>query len=98
MLSYYLVTLRKAVDASGKPTPQRPLCLVGPEKLRLGELLPGMVSEVKLVHSTPHTTRAPRDGEVEGEDYFFVSMEEMMEGLQNKMFIEAGKYKVSATF
>jgi guanylate kinase len=87
---------RAAVDEQGAPTPQRPLCLVGPEKLQIGEALPATIGTIPLVHSIPHTTRAPRDGEVEGQDYYFISMEVMTDGLQNKMFIEAGKYKVQA--
>ena len=92
--SYHIVKLRGTVDDSGKPYPTRPLCIVGPEKLRFGEALAQALPQYTFVHSIPHTTRAPRPGEVEGDDYYFVSMDAMMDGLANKMFIEAGKYKV----
>lgn len=40
------------------------------------------------------TTRAPRDGEVHGRDYHFVSSVEQMErDIQAHLFIEAGRYK-----
>jgi guanylate kinase len=62
--------------------------------LRFSEALAQALPNMTFVHSIPHTTRAPRDGEVDGDDYYFVSMDAMSEGLANKMFIEAGKYKV----
>ena len=40
------------------------------------------------------TTREPRDGEVDGRDYHFVSSVEQMErDIQAHLFIEAGRYK-----
>ena len=42
----------------------------------------------------PDTTRTPRDGEVDGRDYHFVSSVEQMErDIQAHLFIEAGRYK-----
>ncbi|MEM7467600.1 MAG: guanylate kinase, partial [Pseudomonadota bacterium] len=42
----------------------------------------------KLVASTSHTTRAMRDGEVNGEDYFFVSLNEFESMRQADKFLE----------
>ena len=43
---------------------------------------------------TLDTTREPRDGEVDGRDYHFVSSVEQMEkDIQAHLFIEAGRYK-----
>lgn len=43
---------------------------------------------------TPDTTREPREGEVDGRDYHFVSSVELMErDIQAHLFIEAGRYK-----
>lgn len=40
------------------------------------------------------TTREPRDGEVDGRDYHFMSSVEQMErDIQAHLFIEAGRYK-----
>lgn len=53
----------------------------------------------KYVSSPPtntcsDTTREPRDGEVDGRDYHFVSSVEQMErDIQAHLFIEAGRYK-----
>lgn len=42
----------------------------------------------------PHTTRPPREGEIEGQDYYFVnSREDMEHDIKNHLFIEAGQYK-----
>ena len=60
----------------------------------MSEALSLALPELTFVHAIPHTTRAAREGEVEGEDYYFVSMETMMAGLSSKMFIEAGKFNV----
>ena len=40
------------------------------------------------------TTRSPREGEVDGRDYHFISSVEQMErDIQAHLFIEAGRYK-----
>ena len=92
--SYQVVKLRHAFESDGSITASRPLCIVGPEKLRFNEALIVALPSVEFVHVIPHTTRAPRSDEVNGDDYYFVSMDEMNEGLSNKMFIEVGRYKV----
>ena len=44
-----------------------------------------------LVISTSATTRSPRDGEVNGIDYFFISKEEFEEKINNNEFLEFAK-------
>ena len=41
----------------------------------------------KLMFSVSHTTRKKREGEVEGQDYFFVSEEEFMRMVERGEFI-----------
>ena len=41
--------------------------------------------------STSATTRSPRDGEVDGVDYFFISKEEFEEKIKNNEFLEFAK-------
>jgi guanylate kinase len=45
----------------------------------------------KLMFSVSHTTRKKREGEVEGQDYFFVSEEEFMKMVEKGEFIEWAK-------
>lgn len=40
----------------------------------------------------PHTSRAPREGEVHGQGYFFMEREAMEEDIQNEKFLEHGEY------
>ena len=49
---------------------------------------------INVMWNIVDTTRAPRDGEVDGRDYHFVSSVEQMErDIQAHLFIEAGRYK-----
>mmetsp|Transcript_9269 Transcript_9269/g.23806 ORF Transcript_9269/g.23806 Transcript_9269/m.23806 type:complete len:1399 (+) Transcript_9269:36-4232(+) len=49
---------------------------------------------LKAVHKVmvPHTTRPPREGELEGQDYHFVSRKEFQDMLQEDMFTDHGKH------
>lgn len=51
----------------------------------LGKLL---ASEPNLYFSISSTTRAPREGEKEGVNYFFVSTDEFKAGIENNEFLE----------
>ena len=47
-----------------------------------------------FLYTLVDTTRAPREGEVDGRDYHFVpSVEQMERDIQAHLFIEAGRYK-----
>ncbi|MCP4215713.1 MAG: guanylate kinase [bacterium] len=41
-----------------------------------------------IIFSTSHTTRVIRDGETEGEDYYFISKEQFLEKIKNNEFVE----------
>ena len=45
-----------------------------------------------LVYSISMTTRPPREGEVDGEDYYFVSREEFERRIREEMFIEYAEF------
>ena len=45
-----------------------------------------------LVYSTSMTTRSPREGEVEGIDYYFVSKEEFEQRIKDDRFLEYAKF------
>ncbi|VDM28478.1 unnamed protein product [Toxocara canis] len=40
-----------------------------------------------------HTSRPPKENEVDGRDYHFVSKEQMQEDVKNNLFIEAGQFQ-----
>ncbi|XP_065644773.1 disks large homolog 1 isoform X2 [Hydra vulgaris] len=70
----------------------RPVIILGPLKDRLNDDLIQEFPE-EFGSCVPHTTRPPRDHEVDGRDYHFVtSREKMEEDIANHLFIEAGQY------
>jgi guanylate kinase len=68
----------------------RPVVFVGPSGIgkntiitHLMELYPG-----RFAFSVSHTTRAPREGEVDGVNYHFVTREKFEQDAANKKFLE----------
>lgn len=45
-----------------------------------------------LVYSVSMTTRKPREGEVDGKDYYFVSKEEFLQRIEGKQFLEYAEF------
>lgn len=71
---------------------RRPVIILGPMKDMINDDLIAEYPD-KFQSCVPHTTRPPRDYEVDGRDYHFVSSREQMEkDIQNHLFIEAGQY------
>lgn len=70
----------------------RPIIILGPLKDRLSDdLIQDFPNE--FGSCVPHTTRPPRDTEVNARDYHFVdSREKMEQDIANHLFIEAGQY------
>lgn len=55
-------------------------------------LIKKLISEFPcIVQSISYTTRAPRKGEVEGKDYFFISREEFQKKVRNGEFLESAQ-------
>lgn len=48
--------------------------------------------ELNLAYSISMTTRAPRAGEVDGEDYFFVSRETFLKAIENGELLEYAEF------
>lgn len=71
----------------------RPVVILGPLKERINDDLISEYPE-RFGSCVPHTTRAPREGEIDGRDYHFVSSREQMErDIEAHLFIEAGQYR-----
>jgi guanylate kinase len=65
------------------------IVIVAPSGTGKSSLLKKLRSEFAFIKwSVSHTTRSPRDGEKDGEDYFFISREEFLEGISQHKFIE----------
>lgn len=68
----------------------KPFVLVGPSGVGKGTLTKSMLEKHQGLFgfSVSYTTRAPREGEVDGVNYHFVSKEEFMAMVDDKEFIE----------
>jgi guanylate kinase len=69
----------------------RPLIILGPSKDQVTDQLVSEFPE-SFGSCIPHTTRPQREDEVNGEDYLFISRDEMEEDMRKGLFIEAGQY------
>jgi guanylate kinase len=68
------------------------LVLSGPSGAGKSTIINAASNEIgEYYFSVSTTTRAPRDGEKDGVDYYFVSKEEFEEGIKNGDFLEYAK-------
>ncbi len=66
--------------------------LSGPSGVGKGTVLAGLFKNFSGVnYSVSVTTRKPREGEIDGQDYFFVSKEEFARMRNNNEFIESAR-------
>ncbi|KAF9221451.1 guanylate kinase [Gyrodon lividus] len=72
----------------------RPLVVFGPSGVGKGTLLKRLFSEFpdKFGFSVSHTTRAPRPGETDGNEYHFVTREKFKSLLSEDAFIEHAQF------
>uniref|UniRef100_A0A7E4ZZ59 Disks large homolog 1 n=1 Tax=Panagrellus redivivus TaxID=6233 RepID=A0A7E4ZZ59_PANRE len=69
----------------------RPVIILGSLKDRINDTLVSQFPN-RFSSCVPHTSREPRENEVNGRDYYFVSKAEMEAEVRNNMFIEAGQF------
>lgn len=66
--------------------------MVGPSGVGKGTILEGIKEDWKnddrFLFPVTATTRDPREGEVHGKDYFFMSKEDFKKGIENDEFLE----------
>uniref|UniRef100_A0A0N4ZJA6 Disks large homolog 1 n=1 Tax=Parastrongyloides trichosuri TaxID=131310 RepID=A0A0N4ZJA6_PARTI len=70
----------------------RPVIILGVLKDRINDELIRR-QPYRFAPCIPHTSRLPRDNEVNGKDYYFVSKSQMEYDVQNNVFIEAGQFQ-----
>ena len=70
------------------------IIFTGPSGVGKGTILADFFKKVdnKIVYSISNTTRNPRDGEINGMHYFFISKEEFEEMISNNQFLEYACY------
>jgi guanylate kinase len=54
--------------------------------------MPFWIVSFRVARSVSATTRAPRPGETDGVDYFFLTPEQFREGIANQFFLEHAQY------
>lgn len=72
----------------------RPVALYGPVKDEIEALREDLACDdrfYKMELIVPYTTRPPKEGEIDGVKYHFVSMQEMKRDLARHKFVEAGE-------
>ncbi|KAI8996378.1 guanylate kinase [Trametes punicea] len=72
----------------------RPLVISGPSGVGKSTLLKRLFADYpdKFGFSVSHTTRAPRSGELDGKDYYFVSQDRFKELISQGAFIEYAQF------
>ena len=85
-----LDSLEKRVSALEQQQQSRPVVICGPSGVGKGTLLTRLMKEHpdKFGFSVSHATRKPRPGEVNGQDYHFVTVPAMEAAIKNGEFIE----------
>ena len=70
------------------------IILSGPSGVGKGTVRKVLVQDesLNLAYSISMTTRGPRNGEIEGKDYFFVTKEKFLEALQKNELLEHARF------
>ena len=74
------------------PKRGRLVVVSGPSGVGKGTVLKYVLSHDEFVYSVSATTRAPREGEENGRDYFFISREKFEAMIKNNEFVEYAQY------
>lgn len=77
-----------SVDGQEVLTPGRMVLISGPSGCGKSTIIQRLVSDERVEFSVSATTRAKREGEVEGVDYHFLSKEEFRAKVEGGAFIE----------
>ena len=68
------------------------IVISGPSGVGKGTICDRLLKEVNAWYSVSTTTRSPREGEVDGVNYFFISKDEFKKRIENGEFLEYNIY------
>lgn len=68
------------------------IVLSGPSGVGKGSICKSILDKFNSWYSVSMTTRSPREGEVDGKDYYFVSVSEFEKKIEEDDFLEYAKY------
>ncbi|KAK4295450.1 hypothetical protein Pmani_031971 [Petrolisthes manimaculis] len=73
---------------------KRPIVLIGPPNIGRHELRQKLMEDrERFAAAIPHTSRAKRDSELNGQDYHFISRQEFENDILQRKFVEHGEYE-----
>ncbi|KAJ1346218.1 hypothetical protein KIN20_000964 [Parelaphostrongylus tenuis] len=90
-----LLTYEEVLLYLARTDRKRPLVLCGPEGVGCLELRQRLLESdrERLAGPVPYTTRPPRDGEIDGIHYHFVSKQRFLDDSKAGKFVEYGEYE-----
>ena len=68
------------------------IVISGPSGVGKGTICNKLINELNAWYSVSTTTRAPREGEVDGVNYYFITKEEFEKKIKNDEFLEYNVY------
>ena len=68
------------------------IVISGPSGVGKGSICSPLIKELNACYSISVTTREPREGEIDGVNYFFISREEFEDGIEKGRFLEYNIY------
>jgi len=73
---------------------KRPIVLIGPPNIGRHELRQKLMDDVdRFAAAVPHTSRPKKDGEIDGQDYYFISRQQFEADILSRKFVEHGEYE-----
>uniref|UniRef100_A0A1B6C910 MAGUK p55 subfamily member 5 n=1 Tax=Clastoptera arizonana TaxID=38151 RepID=A0A1B6C910_9HEMI len=73
---------------------KRPIVLIGPPNIGRHELRQRLMEDTeRFAAAIPHTSRSRKDGEVDGQDYHFITRAQFEADILSRKFVEHGEYE-----
>ncbi|XP_050526013.1 protein PALS1 isoform X2 [Daktulosphaira vitifoliae] len=73
---------------------KRPIVLIGPPNIGRHELRQRLMEDRdRFAAAIPHTSRAKKDGEIDGQDYHFITRAQFESDILSRKFVEHGEYE-----
>ncbi|XP_074593022.1 guanylate kinase-like isoform X3 [Brevipalpus obovatus] len=93
MLLFSILPTMRTISSTMNPV-LRPIVVCGPSGSGKSTLLRRLIDEFQdyLGFTVSHTTRKPRDGELNGREYHFIEREEMLKAVAEGEFIEHAEF------
>eukprot|EP00112_Aurelia_sp_Birch-Aquarium-sp1_P009072 Seg2018.3 transcript_id=Seg2018.3/GoldUCD/mRNA.D3Y31 product="MAGUK p55 subfamily member 5" protein_id=Seg2018.3/GoldUCD/D3Y31 len=90
-----ILTYEEMIEVEPDATRKRPIVLIGPPKVGRRELRQKLISSEpdRFAPAIPHTSRPPKNGEIDGKDYYFISQNTFQSDIDSHKFVEYGQFE-----